>query len=368
MPICRNGPRISANSNAGHRVRTLGSHTMQHLTLWHYRRALRAPLPLHTRQQSLVLPVRDGLLLEWRDGARHHWTEIAPLPLFSRESLANAQAVVLGLARSTPINDYNQLAEQLRDPARDLPVSVQYGIEAGLAWLVQANEPPGSESFSPSLCGLALAGSTKTSPYRVVKQKIDGVDFNRDCRGLIAAVAQLAPGQRLRIDCNGSWSLAQAIAALSPLASARIDYVEEPLRTMDLDQCQALHRATGLSLALDESLRAAHGDFVGTGLAQLTTGRLRACGISALVIKPMLTGFIATEALIQFCARCNVQAVLSSAFESSVALNHYWQLAQQHQLSAAQGLDTAHFFADSQTASLGTPNVPAGLTHVADLF
>lgn len=341
---------------------------MQHLTLWHYRRALRAPLPLQTRQQSIVLPARAGLLLEWRDAERHYWTEVAPLPLFSHESLTDAQAALLGLGHKAALNDFSQLAEQFRDSARDLPVSVQYGIEVGLAWLAEPNQQPASEAFSPSLCGLALAGATETSPYRVVKQKIDGVDFNQDCQTLVAAVAQLTPGQQLRIDCNGCWSLAQAITALSPLASSQIDYVEEPLQVMNLGQCQVLHQATGLSLALDESLRAARGDFTGTELAQLSAEQWRACGIAALVIKPMLTGFKATQALLELCARRDVQAVLSSAFESSIALNHYWQLAQQYRLSAAQGLDTARFFADSETALLDTPVVPSDLTRVADIF
>ena len=341
---------------------------MQHLTLWHYRRALRAPLRLQTRQQSIVLPARDGLLLQWRDGERRYWTEIAPLPLFSHESLADAQAAVLGLRQGAALNDFSQLAEQLHDPDRGLPVSVRYGIEAGLAWLVDINDQPGSEAFQPKICGLTLAGATQTSPYRVVKQKIGGVDFNQDCQSLVAAVAELAPGEQLRIDCNGCWSLAQAIAALSPLPSAQIDYVEEPLHALNLGQYQALSQATGLALALDESLRKAQGDFADTELAQLSTEQWRACGITALVIKPMLTGFKATQALLELCARRDLQAVLSSAFESSVALNHYWQLAQHYRLSAAQGLDTARFFADSETAPLGTAVVPAGLTRVADLF
>ena len=342
---------------------------MQHLTLWHYRRALRAPLTLRTRHHSIVLETRDGLLLDWRDGERQGWTEIAPLPLFSLESLTDARLALLGLASGAPINEFSHLAEQFQSQIQDLPVSVRYGIEAGLAWLAQAAEQPTSEPiFSPSLCGLAFAGPAEASPYRVVKQKIGGGDFNHDCQSLVAAVAQLKPGQRLRIDCNGAWSLAQAIQALTPLAAARIDYVEEPLRTMNLAQCRALHQATGLPLALDESLRAARGDFTGTGLAQLSSEQWRACGIAALVIKPMLTGFKASQALLALCAHSELQAVLSSAFESSVALNHYWQLAQKYQLSAAQGLDTMDFFADCGPASLGRPSVPSGLTRVADLF
>lgn len=342
---------------------------MQPLTLWHYRRAFRVPLPLRTRHRALLLPARDGLLLAWRVADRRLWTEVAPLPLFSPETLADAQAALVGLMRSADIQDVDQLAVRYLDHATGLPASVRYGLESGLAWLSRPTTQLKDKSeFNPQLCGLALPGVTQTSPHRVVKQKISGVDFSQDCRSLIAAVTHLGPGQRLRIDANGCWSLAQAIQALSPLPVAQIDYVEEPLKAMNLGQCQALHQATGLALALDESLRVPQGDLTGSALDRLSPEQLRACGVRALVIKPMLTGFRTTQALLELCQRRPLQAVLSSAFESSVALNHYWQLARQYRLSAAQGLATARFFADAEPDPFGTLVVPPGLTHVADLF
>jgi O-succinylbenzoate synthase len=342
---------------------------MQSLALWHYRRPFRAPMPLRTRHRTLLLPAREGLLLAWRVADRQLWTEVAPLPLFSPESLPDAHAALLALMRSADILGFGQLALRYPDHATGLPASVQYGLETGLAWLsTPTTQPKDKSEFSPQLCGLALPGTAQTSPYRVVKQKIDGIDFNQDCRSLIAAVTHLGPGQRLRIDANGSWSLAQAIQALSPLPATLIDYIEEPLRAMSLRQCRALHGATGLPLALDESLRVPKGDLTGSALDRLSPEQLRACGVRALVIKPMLTGFRATQALLELCTRRPLQAVLSSAFESSVALNHYWQLAHHHRLSAAQGLATAHFFADAEPDPLGTLVLPPGLTHVADLF
>ena len=342
---------------------------MQSLALWHYRRPFRAPMPLRSRRQALLLPARDGLLLAWRVADRQLWTEVAPLPLFSQESLADAQTALLALMRSADILDFGQLALRYPDHVTGLPASVRYGLETGLAWLsTPTTQPKDKFEFCPQLCGLALPGTAQTSAYRVVKQKIDGVDFNQDCQRLITAVAQLSPGQRLRIDCNRSWSLAQALQALSPLPVAQIDYVEEPLEAMNLRQCRALHLATGLPLALDESLRVAKGDLTGSALDRLSPEQLRACGVRALVIKPMLTGFTATQALLELCTRRPLQAVLSSAFESSVALSHYWQLARLYRLSAAQGLATARFFADAEPDPLGSFVLPPSLTHVADLF
>ena len=158
---------------------------MQSLALWHYRRPFRAPMPLRSRRQALLLPARDGLLLAWRVADRQLWTEVAPLPLFSQESLADAQAALLALMRSADILDVGQLALRYPDHATGLPASVRYGLETGLAWLsTPTTQPKDKFEFSPQLCGLALPGTAQTSAFRVVKQKIDGVDFNQDCQRL----------------------------------------------------------------------------------------------------------------------------------------------------------------------------------------
>ena len=54
------------------------------ITLYRYQLPLSQPIQFHEQQ----LTVREGLLLKWGSS----WGEIAPLPGFSRETLAEAQA------------------------------------------------------------------------------------------------------------------------------------------------------------------------------------------------------------------------------------------------------------------------------------
>lgn len=71
------------------------------------------------------LKTREGLILHLRDGAQEGWGEVAPLPAFSQETLAQAQAALCAaLARW-------QTGEMLDDAA--LPPSVAFGLSCALA-------------------------------------------------------------------------------------------------------------------------------------------------------------------------------------------------------------------------------------------
>ena len=72
---------------------------------------------------------------------------------------------------------------------------------------------------------------------------------------MLAEIIAACPAARLRIDANRSLTLDGAKRLFEGLDPARVEYLEEPL-SLPLE-LPALHFATGLSIALDESLREA---------------------------------------------------------------------------------------------------------------
>jgi hypothetical protein len=130
-----------------------------------------------------------------------------------------------------------------------------------------------------------------------------------------------------------------------PTTAARAaQFVEEPVR--DPADLPAFHAACGVATALDETLDAllagqglglGTGSDAGVGLGSgapaawaRELGALQAAGagLAAVVVKPAaLGGFEAAAAAARGAARAGVRAVVSAAFESSVALAQYAHLA-----------------------------------------
>lgn len=160
------------------------------------------------------------------------------------------------------------------------------------------------------------------------------------------------PSARLRLDANQAWTVEQAAAflgGLSERAVALTEYLEEPvqwaadgpesfLRSWEVLADRTQRR---VHFAVDESLTE----------TALCTGHLEACQapIAALVLKPALQGLEQTMSLATWCVARGARPVVSSAFESGVALSHFAILAgamapppwlPENRVSASHGLGT----------------------------
>jgi o-succinylbenzoate synthase len=94
--------------------------------------------------------------------------------------------------------------------------------------------------------------------FRTVKLKVGDIDPGGEVERLCGALRACDRfGLRLRIDANRAWTADQAKKILDAVAAAgagSVEFVEEPLRVSDLSASVELRRATGVRLALDESL------------------------------------------------------------------------------------------------------------------
>ena len=96
---------------------------------------------------------------------------------------------------------------------------------------------------------------TRAEGFRVFKVKI-GFGAQQDAANVEEALAALLPGERLAVDVNQAWSLAQALDALPALARYPLLWVEEPLRCDSPARDWAeLAEASALPLAAGENIR-----------------------------------------------------------------------------------------------------------------
>lgn len=306
--------------------------------------------------RGVLLAQREGLLLRLRFGEHLAYGEVAPLPGLHAESLGKAMQALAEFIPELSRLDRNTSDERRRllDEAK-LPPSVATGIEMALVNLeaaVTGSLPVFADAFptaSKIPVNALLAGEPQVVLDRAAQRYAEGFRaFKLKVRKgrLDEAVASIrtfhdkfGDKAELRLDANQSLELDEAVAFGKALPPGCIAYIEEPLT--DAALIPEFHAATCLPSALDESLwqRPALLDEIGPA------------PLGALVIKPNCIGGIRKSLdLAAKARRMGLQAVFSSAFESSVSLGLYALLAAvSSPTPAASGLDTASFLARDLT-------------------
>lgn len=292
---------------------------MRRVTLYRYSVPMEAGVVLRNQR----LKTRDGLIVRLQEDERLGWGEIAPLPEFSVETLAEAEAVTL---------------EQLQSWATgatfsdDLLPSVAFGLSCAQAELDQ-HLPQAADYRKAPLCSGdpdELFDMLQAMPgEKVAKVKVGLYEAVRD--GMIVNVLlEALPDLKLRLDANRSWTRAKAdgfARYVAPSLRSRIAFLEEPCKTRE--ESREFARETGINIAWDESVREA--DF-----------RVEAePGVSAIVIKPTLVGSLARcQQLVQETQQAGLTAVISSSIESSLGLTQLARLAHWLTPDTIPGLDT----------------------------
>ncbi|MCO4314711.1 o-succinylbenzoate synthase [Pectobacterium versatile] len=292
---------------------------MRQVTLYRYSVPMEAGVVLRNQR----LKTRDGLIVRLQDGERLGWGEIAPLPEFSVETLAEAESAAL-----------EQLQSWVAGQAfsDDLPPSVAFGLSCAQAEL-DRHLPQAADYRKAPLCSGdpdELFEMLQAMPgEKVAKIKVGLYEAVRD--GMIVNVLlEALPDLKLRLDANRSWTRAKAdgfARYVAPSLRSRIAFLEEPCKTRE--ESREFARETGINIAWDESVREA--DF-----------RVEAePGVSAIVIKPTLVGSLARcQQLVQETHQVGLTAVISSSIESSLGLTQLARLAHWLTPDTVPGLDT----------------------------
>lgn len=271
------------------------------------------------------LKTRDGFLVQLQEGEKTGWGEISPLPEFSQETCEQAAEVAKQWLSQWVAQGDNT------PPMSDLP-SVAFGISCALAEL-QGQLPDTADYRKAPLCtgdpDDLIIRLNDMAGDKIAKVKVGLYEAVRD--GMVVNVLlEAIPDLRLRLDANRSWTRAKAdgfAKYVNPEYRSRIDFLEEPCKT----RAESLSFAadTGIAIAWDESVREA--DF--EVMAQ--------AGVSAIVIKPTLTGSLSyCRRLIKQAHQCGLQAVISSSIETSFGLTQLARIAHWLTPNTLPGLDT----------------------------
>jgi O-succinylbenzoate synthase len=268
-------------------------------------------IPLRTRFRGIT--VREGVLLRGDDG---RWGEWSPFLEYD----ARVAEPWLRCAEEAVAGDWPP-------PLRDrVPVNVT----------VPAVGPDEAHR-------IAAAGGCRTAKVKVAEQ---GQALAEDAARLEAVRDALGPDAAIRVDANGAWSVADAVAAIALLdrAAGGLEYVEQPCASVE--DLAAVRRRVDVPIAADESIRRAEDPY--------RVRDLEAADIAVLKVQPL--GGV--QACLRIAEDIGLPVVVSSALETSVGIAAGLALAAAlPELPYACGLATVQLLTADVVAS---PLVPVG--------
>lgn len=290
---------------------------MRHATLFHYKMPMASGVIL--RKKSLT--TREGFFIRLQQGCREGWGEISPLPTFSRENIDECLAQLKICLRKW------QIGEEIK--TADLAPSVAFGISFALAELNEQLQLTENRLHCVLCSDETKAQTFLKQPQQTAKIKV-GRENPRKEGEKVRDYLQRYPQLKLRLDANQAWDLKQALTFAVQIPKPQriqIEFIEEPCQT--ISDSLAFAEETEIALAWDESTR--ERDF------QLQPAPF----LRAIVIKPTLLGsFEDCVTLLNRAQQFNLDCVISSSLESSLALNQLARFAQQFAPQTIPGLDT----------------------------
>ncbi|MFA5917923.1 MAG: o-succinylbenzoate synthase [Candidatus Nanopelagicaceae bacterium] len=152
----------------------------------------------------------------------------------------------------------------------------------------------------------------------------------------IATVREILPEARIRVDVNGSWTVAQALIALRAIrAGGNIEYVEQP--------CTTIEELRALKKKLDVPVLVAGDEIVRKSSSPLSIDLNGAVDILILKVAPL--GGIKRS--LEIASAHNLPVVVSSALDSAVGISYGLKLAAAlPHLDFACGLGTGQLLVD----------------------
>ena len=309
----------------------------------------RSPVPTGagtwTTRRSVLLTLRDA------DGVRGTG-ELAPPPGEEDAALAVLASLAPRLDGLRPAQVLAAIEED-RSADRSAELALASVIEAGLETalldlagrragipicaMLAAASGRGAARLRVPVSALVSAGDADAAAadaadavargVRCVKLKVGGEPDLAVFRARLAAVRKaIGDGVELRLDANGSWTAAEAVARVDAAGAFGVACVEQPVA--GIEALAAVRAASAVSIAADEEVR-------GTMAARRI---LEAGAADVLVVKPArVGGAVETLRIAALAAGADVPVVLSTFFETGVGL-----AAALHLAAALPGAETAH--------------------------
>jgi len=299
-----------------------------------YQRAFRRPLRTARGEWAL----REGFLVKVEQEGLVGYGEVAPLPEFGSETLSQAADFLNNLPSEA----------DLVVPA-GLPCCA-FALSAALQGKHLPRDYEVSALLPAGAAALGQASEKVTAGYRSLKWKIGVEPIAKEITMARCLIESLPVDVSVRFDANASLSTAalEQWLDLLILFPEQVDYMEQPLATGEEATMAKYMEASGIRIALDESLNGT------SGQRWLEAG----AWAGQLIIKAPLMGEVSElAAKLESVAS---QVVLSSVFETGIGLEHSLGLADAlPQLVRPVGFDTVAAFEDGLNHVLSAPSICA---------
>lgn len=332
------------------------------------RRRYRLPFRRALRTAHGIWTEREGILVRMEGGeGQVGYGEVAPIPWFGAETLAEAEDMLAKLGGRVDVDTIEEVSERYG--------CVRFALAAALAGVRRVKDPAfargsGGHSNAPHqpaaaaarlpVAALLPAGRQALTEadkaveqgYVAFKWKV-GVNAVEEEWGMLDdLLAHMPAHTKLRLDANGAWTARQAGKWLERCAERPVEFVEQPCFA-EASQGTALQRRIediliGLAndyptpIALDESVAGFSGlrDWLERGWR------------GVVVVKPALAG--PPEVVQALLEKHRADAVFSSALETKVGTRAALRLAFNYKgpKPRALGFGTAPLFADARFDAL----------------
>lgn len=230
------------------------------------------PVSIPMKHRFRRVDRREAVLIKGPQG----WGEFSPFPDYPPEVTTRWLAAALDAACGT-----------WPDPVR-LQVPVNVTVPA----------IDGRTAFA-----MVVASGCRTAKVKVAEK---GQTWEDDEERLAAVREAIGPDGKIRIDVNAAWDLDTATERLIALDKYDLEYVEQPVRT--LDEMVELRKRVPVRIAADESVRMASDP--------LEIAERGAADILVLKVQPL--GGVGRA--LDLARRAGLPAVVSSALETSVGI------------------------------------------------
>jgi o-succinylbenzoate synthase len=296
-----------------------------------YQRPFRQPL----KTSHGAWEIRAGIIIQLTDDlGRSQPGEIAPIPWFGSESIAQAAAWCQQIGDHITTTQIHQIPDTL--PA------CQFGFGSALtafdfAPATTTDSTPAISTLLPSgAAAIAKIPALADRGYSTFKWKIGVLPIAEEVAIWKQLITALPATAKLRLDANGGLTYAQAEQWLEICSQEpRIEFIEQPLGVEAIEQIQALAQKYSTPIALDESV----------ATFPLIQAAYRQGWRGIYVIKPGIAGF--PWRLAEFIKQNQLDVVFSSVLETSVGRNAAFRLASGLQLTRSMGFGVDDWFSDS---------------------
>lgn len=290
------------------------------------------------------IDARQGFILQLQeDGQIIAQGECAPLPLFSKESLADclAEARTWKAAATDGVDAWLARADTLGH----LP-ALRCAVETLAIQLSSARARPLSDEQWPAPARSAVrvnalahdpqsAQQRVAEGFRVLKIKVGVTDVREDVQRVQAIRRAVGDTITLRLDANCAWSMQDAQNAVEAFNPSRISLLEEPLRAEDSTALAALRVQSPIPLAADENARDE------ASIRRLLDEE----AVDAIVLKPMLVGGpLQALRLARIAKQRGVYTLLTTSLDGPIATRMTAEVAARLSDDRAHGLGTGMLF------------------------